>query len=592
MEIIMNMLKKLLLTFMTITCIATNAAAMDGGGGGGSGSGAGSGEYLGRRILPSGPAGTGGAGAGSYATASVAEGRARAKAGSRVTGKKRKERADELNLSTQRFVESVASGDIAQAQATLESCSDVNINVRLEDGMTPLHIAAVQGDDAMTTLLLEQRDVEINPTTAGNDPTIPYGLTPYDMATHEGHLDVVMTLINDARFDLGVTVTGQLNDVEHVQPRPAKRRRKKWHIADYAIPNPNAHCLEKQLFSIISSENNREKKNALKSLQELGVDVNARTNICFPTESLSLTPLHRACIVGDYMVAKFLLQHTMIEINARSNDSQADVHDHDTRLTALHYASKHGHCNIIALLLRDRRCKTVLRTKKKRLTAFQIRNVYKTTEIKKIFDDSLRPYVKPKQVTIQPSQSRTPRPMPARRPAPAPASGGGRSGLASRMQRRATGSAGGQLRTRTHACKICNKKFISKNNVRSHIWKCHDQREFKCKHCNKTILGKSACSVHEKQCSSTKTFQCNMCPFETKIEYNYKRHKRSAHAPPKFGCATCSKRFKENYNLKEHVKRQHSRNLLYPCTICSAPKKNVAFDEKRLLDEHNIKAKH
>ena len=40
----MNAVKKLLLTFMTITCIATNAAAMDAGSGGGSGSGSGGGS--------------------------------------------------------------------------------------------------------------------------------------------------------------------------------------------------------------------------------------------------------------------------------------------------------------------------------------------------------------------------------------------------------------------------------------------------------------------------------------------------------------------------------------------------------------------
>ena len=81
----------------------------------------------------------------------------------------------------------VVDGDVAQLNAFLAATGSRDINMRDENGMTPLHFAADRGFDDIVKLLLDH-GADVN--AVDNDDQIPLAL-----ATCCEHHDVIDTLL-------------------------------------------------------------------------------------------------------------------------------------------------------------------------------------------------------------------------------------------------------------------------------------------------------------------------------------------------------------------------------------------------------------
>jgi ankyrin repeat protein len=98
-----------------------------------------------------------------------------------------------VSIDAQRFVEAVQTGDAAEVQAEL--AREPALAKARWDGASPLHFAALEGDEAIVSILLQ----------AGADPDAvdqEFSMTPLGWANERGHRALVAFLADYTRVDL------------------------------------------------------------------------------------------------------------------------------------------------------------------------------------------------------------------------------------------------------------------------------------------------------------------------------------------------------------------------------------------------------
>jgi len=129
-------------------------------------------------------------------------------------------------------------------------------------------------------------------------------------------------------------------------------------------------------------------------------------------------------------------------------------------------------------------------------------------------------------------------------------------------------------------CAICGKKFLSHDNLTSHM-KFHKAPQFQCSYCNKMFKAKRSVIRHENKHIGSKSNICETCGKGFHGENDLINHKK-IHEEKKFMCATCEKTFVTKWNLTQH-ERIHSNERPYKCPI---PGCSDAFIQNFLLKAH------
>lgn len=210
-----------------------------------------------------------------------------------------------------------SSGDLKRVESLISNGADVNS--KNEDGLTPLHVAAVRGQLAVVDFLINN-GADVNTKTKD-------GKTLLHHVAREGHFEVVALLI-DSGSDLNA------KDVAGRTPLNCAMRWRKYDIAMLLI-NRGADVNTKDGTGItpLHYASSSGDNNLVKLLISEGSDINAkRTN--------GETPLHYAVRAGQLTSAELLL--------AKGADIKAKQED---GLTPLHLSAREGHIDIIKLLL-------------------------------------------------------------------------------------------------------------------------------------------------------------------------------------------------------------------------------------------------
>lgn len=132
-------------------------------------------------------------------------------------------------------------------------------------------------------------------------------------------------------------------------------------------------------------------------------------------------------------------------------------------------------------------------------------------------------------------------------------------------------------------CKLCNKAFRTKSNLKEHNNYCAGLLPFSCKHsnCDKkfptvTKLKNHVKLKHDKKFSSI----CSICNIGFVKTSSYKAHMISHSTEKKYNCTKCDKSYKTLSNLNFHMK-YHDEKLPFTCDICSK-----GFMRKEYLEAH------
>lgn len=80
----------------------------------------------------------------------------------------------------------------------------------------------------------------------------------------------------------------------------------------------------------------------------------------------------------------------------------------------------------------------------------------------------------------------------------------------------------------THPCEICNKKFVNKNSLKSHVTSVHEMASlFTCETCGKGFSTKSNLKSHLYVHSNKKDVQCDTCSARFKNMDSLRKHKKT-----------------------------------------------------------------
>jgi ankyrin repeat protein len=209
------------------------------------------------------------------------------------------------------------SGDFKRIQSLISNGADVNSEN--EDGLTPLHVAAIHGRGTIVKLLIDH-GADVNTKTED-------GQTLLHHVAREGHVNVVKLLLDNGS-DLSA------KDNAERTPLNCALRWRKYDVAELLVAR-GADVNTKDVTGITPLHYASSSGNGafVEMLISKDSDVNAkRTN--------GETPLHYASRAGHLNMAEILVT-SGADINAEQEDG----------LTPLHVSAREGHTNIVRLLL-------------------------------------------------------------------------------------------------------------------------------------------------------------------------------------------------------------------------------------------------
>ncbi|CAH1783105.1 unnamed protein product [Owenia fusiformis] len=134
---------------------------------------------------------------------------------------------------------------------------------------------------------------------------------------------------------------------------------------------------------------------------------------------------------------------------------------------------------------------------------------------------------------------------------------------------------------RPFSCPMCNFRFRTKNNLRTHM-RCHTgEKPFKCSICGRRFATKNTLMQHSVTHSDHRPYLCDLCGFSTKYQSHLIAHKR-IHTGNVFKCqeANCKYSTPKRSQLKCHM-RSHLCIRSHICSVCGR-----GFVEKSHLVRH------
>ena len=94
------------------------------------------------------------------------------------------------------------------------------------------------------------------------------------------------------------------------------------------------------------------------------------------------------------------------------------------------------------------------------------------------------------------------------------------------------------------ACKYCNKKFKTSQEVKIHERIHTGEKPFACKDCDKKFTQSKRLKIHERRHSGEKPFTCKYCDKNFITSHELKIHERFHTGEKTFSCKYCDKKFK------------------------------------------------
>ncbi len=132
-------------------------------------------------------------------------------------------------------------------------------------------------------------------------------------------------------------------------------------------------------------------------------------------------------------------------------------------------------------------------------------------------------------------------------------------------------------------CPICGKAFASKQCLKMHINRVHNnEKSFKCTECeDRFFFSKAAMEIHRNTIHYDLKFECDICGQKLKSKNYLRVHKQTVHEGDKSKCDLCSKEFSSCSNFRRHMNTVHDQQKSYKCDLC-----NKKFSQSNNLIRH------
>ncbi len=141
-------------------------------------------------------------------------------------------------------------------------------------------------------------------------------------------------------------------------------------------------------------------------------------------------------------------------------------------------------------------------------------------------------------------------------------------------------TTGGAMGAPIYSCQYCDKSFVNKYHLASHVVTHTGERNFACTHCNKTFGRKSTLRAHMTTHTKSSNFMCPLCKKACNDNNSLEEHIRMHTGEKPFVCSVCSKAYARKSHLNVHY-RVHTGERPFVCVDCGKD-----FTEKRFLNDH------
>ncbi|KAJ6634894.1 Zinc finger protein, partial [Pseudolycoriella hygida] len=118
-----------------------------------------------------------------------------------------------------------------------------------------------------------------------------------------------------------------------------------------------------------------------------------------------------------------------------------------------------------------------------------------------------------------------------------------------------------------HKCENCDRAFVSKSLLSSHMRTHTGERPFQCKQCVKSFATQGGLDLHTKRHLGLKNYVCNICERRFVESSNLKVHMRTHTGERPHRCNRCSRSFARVFLLQIH-QRTHTGERPHQCPVC------------------------
>lgn len=133
---------------------------------------------------------------------------------------------------------------------------------------------------------------------------------------------------------------------------------------------------------------------------------------------------------------------------------------------------------------------------------------------------------------------------------------------------------------RPFECSICQRRFITKHNLRNHMAIHANNRLHKCPYCPKSFNFPTDIRKHLRTHGTDCPFQCEICGASFKFSYGLRVHRRSHTGDKPYKCYKCDRSYTTSHSLNLHI-RIHNNERPFACPTC-----NKSFTDRSTLKIH------